>query len=223
MFVAFKNDKHRPKASAIIGQLAQKFMSIPGVMVFLAGPASHHARPKRRPQPVFSRASRRRYVQALYKWAPILEGETPLDTAVDEHLQRSAARQPATDGGYRSQSCSGARCHSGRNCKYALRCLRESKRDDHHGRFESIRRASGSTAPISTRPIGAEQAIHPLESGQDGSARGRDESEADGGSAECEPYRPTSGCKLPVQCEAGRFVEPGHEADRRSGASDRPA
>jgi hydrophobe/amphiphile efflux-1 (HAE1) family protein len=74
MFVSFKNDKHRPKANAIIGQLAQKFMSIPGVMVFLqVPPLLTLGQNEGRSQ--YSVALQDADVQALYKWGPILEAK----------------------------------------------------------------------------------------------------------------------------------------------------
>jgi hydrophobe/amphiphile efflux-1 (HAE1) family protein len=74
MFVSFKNDKHRPKASAIIGQLEQKFMSIPGIMVFLqVPPLITLGQNEGRSQ--YSVALQDADVQALYKWAPILEAK----------------------------------------------------------------------------------------------------------------------------------------------------
>ncbi|MFL6353487.1 MAG: efflux RND transporter permease subunit [Bryobacteraceae bacterium] len=72
MFVSFKDDKHRPKANAIIGQLAQKFMAIPGVMVFLqVPPLLTLGQNEGRSQ--YSVALQDADVQALYKWGPILE------------------------------------------------------------------------------------------------------------------------------------------------------
>jgi hydrophobe/amphiphile efflux-1 (HAE1) family protein len=74
MFVSFKNDKHRPKANVIIGQLAQKFMSIPGVMVFLqVPPLLTLGQNEGRSQ--YSVALQDADVQALYKWGPILEAK----------------------------------------------------------------------------------------------------------------------------------------------------
>jgi hydrophobe/amphiphile efflux-1 (HAE1) family protein len=74
MFVILKNDKHRPKANVIIGQLAQKFMSIPGVMVFLqVPPLLTLGQNEGRSQ--YSVALQDADVQALYKWGPILEAK----------------------------------------------------------------------------------------------------------------------------------------------------
>jgi hydrophobe/amphiphile efflux-1 (HAE1) family protein len=74
MFASFKNDKHRPKANAIIGQLQQKFMSIPGIMVFLqVPPLITLGQNEGRSQ--YSVALQDADVQALYKWAPILEAK----------------------------------------------------------------------------------------------------------------------------------------------------
>jgi hydrophobe/amphiphile efflux-1 (HAE1) family protein len=74
MFVSFKNDKHRPKANAIIAQLEQKFMSIPGVMVFLqVPPLITLGQNEGRSQ--YSVALQDADVEALYKWAPIVEAK----------------------------------------------------------------------------------------------------------------------------------------------------
>src|SRR5205823_6575526 len=74
IFAILKNDRHRPKANAIIGQLQQKFMSIPGIMVFLQiPPLITLGQNEGRSQ--YSVALQDADVQALYKWAPILEGK----------------------------------------------------------------------------------------------------------------------------------------------------
>jgi hydrophobe/amphiphile efflux-1 (HAE1) family protein len=74
MFVSFKNDKHRPKANAIIAQLEQKFMSIPGVMVFLqVPPLITLGQNEGRSQ--YSVALQDADVEALYKWAPMVEAK----------------------------------------------------------------------------------------------------------------------------------------------------
>ncbi len=74
MFAAFKNDKHRPKANAIIGQLEMQFMKIPGVMVFLqVPPLITLGQNEGRSQ--YSLALQDADVHALYKWAPILEAK----------------------------------------------------------------------------------------------------------------------------------------------------
>jgi len=74
MFAAFKNDKHRPKANAIIGQLEEQFMKIPGVMVFLqVPPLITLGQNEGRSQ--YSVALQDADVHALYKWAPILEAK----------------------------------------------------------------------------------------------------------------------------------------------------
>ncbi len=74
VFMAFKNDKHRPPANAIIGQLEQKFASIPGLMVFLQEPPLI---------PLGQNENRSEYsvaledadVSELYKWSPVLEAK----------------------------------------------------------------------------------------------------------------------------------------------------
>jgi HAE1 family hydrophobic/amphiphilic exporter-1 len=74
IFAMLKKDKHRPKANAIIGQLQQKFMSIPGIMVFLqVPPLITLGQNEGRSQ--YSVALQDADVQALYKWAPILEAK----------------------------------------------------------------------------------------------------------------------------------------------------
>ncbi|HEY7210819.1 MAG TPA: efflux RND transporter permease subunit, partial [Bryobacteraceae bacterium] len=74
MFTAFKDDKHRPKAGAIIGQLSQEFMKIPGLMVFMQSPplitlGQNEGRSQ------YSVALQSADTKELYKWAPVLEAK----------------------------------------------------------------------------------------------------------------------------------------------------
>jgi hydrophobe/amphiphile efflux-1 (HAE1) family protein len=73
-FVSFKDDKHRPKANVIIGQLEQQFMKIPGLMVFLqVPPLLTLGQNEGRSQ--YSVALQDADTVELYKWAPILEAK----------------------------------------------------------------------------------------------------------------------------------------------------
>ncbi len=72
MFMEFKEDKHRPRVNALIGQLSQEFMKIPGLMVFLQSPplitlGQNEGRSQ------YSVALQSADTQELYKWAPVLE------------------------------------------------------------------------------------------------------------------------------------------------------
>ncbi len=74
MFDQFKGDKHRPKANAIIATLEQKFMAIPGVMVFLQSPplitlGQNEGRSQ------YSVALQDVDTAELYQWAPKLEAK----------------------------------------------------------------------------------------------------------------------------------------------------
>ncbi|HEX4164983.1 MAG TPA: efflux RND transporter permease subunit [Bryobacteraceae bacterium] len=74
MFAELKDDKHRPKVNAIIGQLEQQFMKIPGLMVFLQSPplitlGQNEGRSQ------YSVALQDADTKELYKWAPVLEGK----------------------------------------------------------------------------------------------------------------------------------------------------
>jgi HAE1 family hydrophobic/amphiphilic exporter-1 len=74
MFVGFKEDKHRPKVNAVIAQLEQEFMKIPGLMVFLQSPplitlGQNEGRSQ------YSVALQDADTAELYKWAPILEAK----------------------------------------------------------------------------------------------------------------------------------------------------
>jgi HAE1 family hydrophobic/amphiphilic exporter-1 len=74
LFMGFKQDKNRPKAGAIIGQLQQQFASIPGLMVFLVQPplltlGQNEGRAQ------YSLALQDADVNELYKWAPVLENK----------------------------------------------------------------------------------------------------------------------------------------------------
>ena len=74
MFVGLKEDKHRPKVNAVIGQLEQEFMKIPGLMVFLQSPplitlGQNEGRSQ------YSVALQDADTTELYKWAPVLEAK----------------------------------------------------------------------------------------------------------------------------------------------------
>ncbi len=75
MFASFKDDKHRPNANAIIGQLEAQFMTkIPGLMVFLQSPplitlGQNEGRSQ------YSLALQDADIDELYKWSPILEAK----------------------------------------------------------------------------------------------------------------------------------------------------
>ncbi len=74
MFAMLKEDKHRPKVNAIIGQLEQEFMKIPGLMVFLQSPplitlGQNEGRSQ------YSVALEDPDTAELYKWAPLLEAK----------------------------------------------------------------------------------------------------------------------------------------------------
>jgi HAE1 family hydrophobic/amphiphilic exporter-1 len=74
LFVALKNDKHRPKVNAIIGQLEAQFMQIPGLMVFLQSPPLISlGQNETRDQ--YSLALEDADTAELYKWAPVLEAK----------------------------------------------------------------------------------------------------------------------------------------------------
>jgi hydrophobe/amphiphile efflux-1 (HAE1) family protein len=94
MFADLKQDKHRPKANAIIGQLEQEFMKIPGVMVFLQSPplitlGQNEGRSQ------YSVALQSADTKELYKWAPILEAKLhsiPALTDIYSDLRLSTPR-----------------------------------------------------------------------------------------------------------------------------------
>jgi HAE1 family hydrophobic/amphiphilic exporter-1 len=74
VFFVVKDDKHRPKVNAIIGQLEQEFMKIPGLMVFLQSPplitlGQNEGRSQ------YSVALQDADTAELYKWAPVLEAK----------------------------------------------------------------------------------------------------------------------------------------------------
>jgi hydrophobe/amphiphile efflux-1 (HAE1) family protein len=74
LFLNLKNDKHRPKVNAIIGQLQQQFATIPGLMVFLqAPPLITLGQNEGRSQ--YSLALQDADTAELYHWAPILEAK----------------------------------------------------------------------------------------------------------------------------------------------------
>ncbi len=74
IFVSLKNDKHRPKVNAIIGQLEAQFMQIPGLMVFLQSPPLISlGQNETRDQ--YSLALEDADTAELYKWAPVLEAK----------------------------------------------------------------------------------------------------------------------------------------------------
>jgi HAE1 family hydrophobic/amphiphilic exporter-1 len=73
MFAVFKDDPHRPKSTALIGQLGQQFSKIPGLMVFLqVPPLITLGQNEGRSQ--YSLALQDADLPELYKWAPVLEG-----------------------------------------------------------------------------------------------------------------------------------------------------
>ena len=74
LFMQLKEDKHRPKVNAIIAGLEQKFMSIPGVMVFLQSPplitlGQNEGRSQ------YSVALQDADTNELYQWAPKVEAK----------------------------------------------------------------------------------------------------------------------------------------------------
>ncbi len=74
LFMEFKNDKHRPKVNAIIGQLEQQFASIPGLMVFLQSPPLITLG-QNEGRSAYSLALQDADTAELYKWAPKLEAK----------------------------------------------------------------------------------------------------------------------------------------------------
>ena len=82
-FIALKDDPHRPKADAIIGQLQQGFAKIPGLMAFLrVPPLINIGQGEGRAQ--YSVALEDAETSNLYKWAPKLEAKLNSLPAVDE-------------------------------------------------------------------------------------------------------------------------------------------
>jgi hydrophobe/amphiphile efflux-1 (HAE1) family protein len=74
IFIDFKEDKHRPKGNAIIGQLEQQFAKIPGLMVFLQQPPLITlGQQELRAQ--YSVALQDADTNELYKWAPVVEAK----------------------------------------------------------------------------------------------------------------------------------------------------
>ena len=74
MFAAFKEDRHRPKANAIIGQMEMQFMQIPGVLVFMqVPPLIELGQSEDRSQ--YSVALQDADTNELYAWAPKLEAK----------------------------------------------------------------------------------------------------------------------------------------------------
>ncbi len=74
MFIDFKKDKHRPKVQALLGQLQQQLMTIPGIMVFLqAPPLITLGQNEGRSQ--YSLALQGPDTAELYRWAPKLEAK----------------------------------------------------------------------------------------------------------------------------------------------------
>jgi hydrophobe/amphiphile efflux-1 (HAE1) family protein len=74
MFMALKEDPHRPKINAIIGQLQAQFAKIPGLMVFIQSPplitlGQNEGRSQ------YSVALEDADLAELYHWAPILEAK----------------------------------------------------------------------------------------------------------------------------------------------------
>ena len=72
LFIALKEDKHRPKPNVIIGQLEQQFAKIPGLVVFLqVPPLLTLGQNEGRSQ--YSVALKDADSAELYHWAPVLE------------------------------------------------------------------------------------------------------------------------------------------------------
>jgi hydrophobe/amphiphile efflux-1 (HAE1) family protein len=72
LFIEFKNNRHRPKANALIAQLEQQFAKIPGLMVFLqVPPLITLGQNEGRSQ--YSVALQDADTAELYKWAPLIE------------------------------------------------------------------------------------------------------------------------------------------------------
>ena len=94
MFAELKEDKHRPKVNAIIAQLQQELMKIPGLMVFLQSPplitlGQNEGRSQ------YSVALQDADTTELYKWAPILEAKLhsiPVLTDIYSDLRLSTPR-----------------------------------------------------------------------------------------------------------------------------------
>ena len=94
MFAELKEDKHRPKVNAIIGQLQQELMKIPGLMVFLQSPplitlGQNEGRSQ------YSVALQDADTEELYKWAPVLEAKLrgiPVLTDIFSDLRLSTPR-----------------------------------------------------------------------------------------------------------------------------------
>jgi HAE1 family hydrophobic/amphiphilic exporter-1 len=94
MFAMLKEDKHRPKVNAIIAQLEQEFMKIPGLMVFLQSPPLITlGQQEGRSQ--YSVALESPDTAELYKWAPVLEAKLhsiPVLTDIYSDLRLSTPR-----------------------------------------------------------------------------------------------------------------------------------
>ncbi len=74
LFMRFTSDPHRPTVSQLIGQMQQRFASIPGLMVFLqAPPLVTLGQNEGRSQ--YSVALQDADTGELYKWAPVLEAK----------------------------------------------------------------------------------------------------------------------------------------------------
>jgi HAE1 family hydrophobic/amphiphilic exporter-1 len=94
MFVDLKKDSHRPKPAAIIGQLEQQFMQIPGVMVFLQVPPLIPMGQEETRSP-YSLALQDTNTSELYQWAPKLEAKLrtlPQLTGIYTDLRLSSPR-----------------------------------------------------------------------------------------------------------------------------------
>ncbi len=94
VFLDLKMDKHRPKVNAIIGQLTQEFMKIPGLMVFMQSPPLITlGQEEDRSQ--YSVALEDADTTELYKWAPVLEAKLrgiPQLTDIFSDLRLSSPR-----------------------------------------------------------------------------------------------------------------------------------
>jgi HAE1 family hydrophobic/amphiphilic exporter-1 len=94
LFIQFKDDRHRPKADQIIGQLQQQFAKIPGVFVFLrVPPLINIGQGEGRAQ--YSLALQDTNTSALYEWTPKFQAKLnslPEITQVDTDLRLNSPR-----------------------------------------------------------------------------------------------------------------------------------
>ncbi len=94
VFFELREDKHRPKVNAVIGQLEQEFMKIPGLMTFLQSPPLITlGQGEDRSQ--YSVALQDADIHELYKWGPVLEAKLrsiPQLTDIFSDLRLSSPR-----------------------------------------------------------------------------------------------------------------------------------